>query len=609
MSIVKIILTSIMFFSSLYSIDISMATKDMQILPFSEILITNIDKSFNEIKSSKKFKKVNKKHINFGFNSKIIIWVRLKFHNKENRECSRAIKVDNPLLEDVVFYSSQDGFVPHYAGMLHEKKYLYPVFILNLKQKETVELYIKIKNRTTGLQFGLELLKKSTLDKIDRNEQLFIIFFIGVLSAFFVYSLVLFIYTKNISYFLYSLYLFFLMFQQLTFVGFLPLYTSREFTRIDDLLVVPKVAFMIIAAALFAKNFLKTKNYAILDKIYNFFILFLLVQIPLFGTQWFYLPEATVLTGFLFVIFNTFCGFYVYLHGNKQARFFIIGWIFLIIGYLVMIFDSLGLISIMYCFPQLILLLTAIEALFLLLAFVDKINILDNQKKELNRELIEEMKNRHRLVEEEVKTKTLELKTMVKEKTTLLRELHHRVKNNLQLILSIIRLQRYDIKDKRIKEQLEKLEHRVKSVAKTHEMLCASEDISRVDMNEYIVELCEEIKNGFIVRNIEIRYDIELFLPLCKAVYVGLIVNELVSNSIKHAFDDEGGIIQISLSELDEKYILEISDNGKGYKNLIGENETLGLKLVNLLVVNQLDGEFAISKDKYTKHYISFPKI
>ncbi len=580
----------------------------MQILPLARVLVCANDNSIDVVKKSKEFKKQNSRHINLGFSPKSTVWIKLKFKNKDNQKLSRVIKVDNPLLEEVTFYSSKDGYLPHVRGMLHAEKYLYPVFALDFQSQEKIEVYIKIKNRTTGLQFGLDLLKQSSLDKTDRSEQLFIVFFIGVLSAFFIYSLVLYLYTRDISYLLYSLYLFFLMFQQLTFVGFLPLYTSEEFAYIDNLLVVPKVAFMIISAALFAKNFLKTKNYRVLNRIYNYFILFLILQIPLFGTQWLYLPEVTVLTGFLFVIFNTFCGFYVYFHGNKQARFFIVGWIFLIIGYLVMIFDSLGLISIMYYFPQLILFLTAIEALFLLLAFVDKINILDAQKKELNQVLLDEMTNRHGLIEKEVKQKTQELNMAVEEKTTLLRELHHRVKNNLQLILSIIRLQRYDTKDKEVVEQFKKLELRVKSVAKTHEMLCASDDIARVDMNEYVVELCEEIKRGFTRENIEIRYDIGLNLPLCKAVYLGLIINELVTNSIKHAFDESGGVINISLKEVGEKYVLCTRDSGKGYKNSEIKEKTLGLRLVDSLVLNQLDGTISSPIEGHNRYIISFLK-
>jgi two-component sensor histidine kinase len=273
-----------------------------------------------------------------------------------------------------------------------------------------------------------------------------------------------------------------------------------------------------------------------------------------------------------------------------------------------MIFDSLGFMSVMYYFPELIMCLTALEALFLLLAFVDKINLLDIQKKELNEKLLEEMSHRQSLIENRVKEKTIQLQTVVEEKTTLLRELHHRVKNNLQLILSIIRLQGFGIEDKYLLEQFKKLEYRIKAVAKTHEMLCASGDISRVDMHEYITQLCEEMQSGFLRDNIKIRYDMGLNLPLCKAVYIGLIVNELISNSIKHAFAKKGGEIIISLKQLDDNYVLKISDNGDGYKDSMTAKETLGLKLVDSLVSNQLDGKIELNTGNMFEHIVTFPK-
>ena len=94
------------------------------------------------------------------------------------------------------------------------------------------------------------------------------------------------------------------------------------------------------------------------------------------GTPWFYYPEITIVTGLLFIVYNLGAGLYMYSHGNKQARFFIVGWVVLIVGFFLVIIDALGVVTIMYHFPNLILWLTVLEALFLLLAFVDKLSIL-----------------------------------------------------------------------------------------------------------------------------------------------------------------------------------------------------------------------------------------
>jgi len=227
-------------------------------------------------------------------------------------------------------------------------------------------------------------------------------------------------------------------------------------------------------------------------------------------------------------------------------------------------------------------------------------------KEKLNNKLIVEMQNRQNIIQNEVTQKTEELQKVVEEKTVLLRELHHRVKNNLQLILSITRLQQYELKDTKIDKEFSKLQNRIKSIAKTHEILCDNEDISNVDMSEYIGELCEEMESSFIHSNIDINIDVTATLPLRQAVYVGLVVNEIMSNSIKHAFDEDGGEIHIFLAKVRDEYILRISDNGIGYDENSQKDSSLGLKLVEALVVNQLDGSIKVQSDDRFGYAIKF---
>jgi adenylate cyclase len=236
------------------------------------------------------------------------------------------------------------------------------------------------------------------------------------------------------------------------------------------------------------------------------------------------------------------------------------------------------------------------------LQYINEVNL----KNRLNKQLILEMQNRQDIIQEEVTQKTQELQKVVEEKTVLLRELHHRVKNNLQLILSISRLQQHELKDEKIDKEFGKLQNRIKSIAKTHEILCDNDDISNVNMSEYIGELCEEMESSFIQSNIDINIDVTATLPLRQAVYVGLVVNEIMSNSIKHAFGIDDGEIHIYLAKVKGEYILRISDNGVGYDKSDLKDSSLGLKLVKALVINQLDGSIKIQSDDWFGYLIKF---
>jgi len=114
------------------------------------------------------------------------------------------------------------------------------------------------------------------------------------------------------------------------------------------------------------------------------------------------------------------------------------------------------------------------------------------------------------------------------------------------------------------------------------------------------------MESSFIDENIDINIDVAATLPLRQAVYVGLVINEIMSNSIKHAFGEDGGEIYIYLAKIKDEYILRISDNGKGYENNSFKDNSLGLKLVEALVVNQLEGSIKVQSDNRFGYVIKF---
>jgi PAS domain S-box-containing protein len=214
---------------------------------------------------------------------------------------------------------------------------------------------------------------------------------------------------------------------------------------------------------------------------------------------------------------------------------------------------------------------------------------------------------------EEIKDAQYKVKASLEEKEVLLREIHHRVKNNLQIISSLLNIQSNYIKDDEDLELLRESQSRIKSMAIIHEGLYKSNDFTHINFKDYIHSLIHYISVHYIVSpKIQINVEVKnVMLNIETAVPCGLIINELVTNSIKHAFPNgRGGKIKVSLNSKNGICSLRVSDNGIGFPANIDfrNSRTLGLRLVNILC-NQLDGSIVLDKSLGTEFIINFKKI
>lgn len=206
----------------------------------------------------------------------------------------------------------------------------------------------------------------------------------------------------------------------------------------------------------------------------------------------------------------------------------------------------------------------------------------------------------------------------LREKELLLKEIHHRVKNNLQVISSLLHLQSYHIKDSQALEMFKESQDRVRSMALVHEKLYRSPDLTHIDFAQYIESLTQNLYRSYRIdpKQIELKSKIEdVSLGIDMAVPCGLIVNELVSNSLKHGFppDWKGkGKIGIVLRRKAENQIeLIVRDNGIGMKEKPDNPDagSLGLRLVSILAKDQLQGKIKVSGEKGTVIKISFKTV
>jgi PAS domain S-box-containing protein len=205
-----------------------------------------------------------------------------------------------------------------------------------------------------------------------------------------------------------------------------------------------------------------------------------------------------------------------------------------------------------------------------------------------------------------------QIRASLREKEALLKEIHHRVKNNLQITSSLLRLQSTVLSDPKSRELFLESENRIKSMALVHEKLYQSNNLSEIDIGEYTRSLVPEMirSAGSLARSIDVRLDADkILLAIDKAIPFGLVLNELVSNCLKHAFNGRGkGTIWISVKPAGADIDLVVADDGKGFSASFDyrTSKTLGLQLVTDLT-KQLRGRIELQKSDRTEFRIRFP--
>ena len=214
------------------------------------------------------------------------------------------------------------------------------------------------------------------------------------------------------------------------------------------------------------------------------------------------------------------------------------------------------------------------------------------------------------------------LKKSLEEKEILLKEIHHRVKNNLQIISSLLNLQSRYINDEEMLDIYKESQNRVKSMAIIHEKLYQSEDLARIDFGDYVRSLVLDLFNSYGVDKSSTELDIkieDILLDINTAIPCGLIVNELVTNSIKHGFPSSRSLgadkskinkIAVGIAKEDNFYNMSVYDNGIGFpQDLDFQNtDSLGMQLV-ISLTSQLRGTVELERDNGTLFRIIFKEL
>ena len=573
-----ILLVTILFTSYLFSneINIFTSTKKISILENSNIYIDKNNKKFEYIRKlpNNKFIKNNKKFLNFSY-SHDSIWLKFSVENKSSNRISKYLVIKNQFVDTISLYTlkKDNKYTVKTKGTLHEinyeRKTLNYFFNINLKSNEKKIYYIKIHSISSPVFFSLNIMDKDVYYEEELIHQVILASVFGALFILIIYNAFIYLFTKDSIYLYYTAMIFFTAFNHLSYTDMNRYILSKTLYQYDIFFALYYLLAINIFVMLFFNKFLKLSKYKIIYTLFNlnYFMIFCIFLSTLFG----YYPIDYVVNFSVYIMVSVFLiALYTLYKKENNAKYIVIGWGFYTLGTINFALFVLGYDSMLYEYKYFYEITLLLEAIIFSVALANKLNTTEQLKAQLN---------------------TNEILT---------KELHHRVKNNMQLIISMYRLKLSKYSNIDINNSLNEIELTIQSMSKTHEMLYSNNDLKYINTKEYINDLLSKIK-AINSQEITIIQDIEDSLNVEQSLYIGIVLNELVTNSFKYAFENAKGIINIKLSRQNNKYILIIEDDGVGF-DINKTTNSFGLEVVKILIKDKLKGKYIFS-NKNGSHF------
>ena len=539
------------------------------------------------------FTKTKHHIINLGI-TKSTLWLKIKLDTlqKENS----VVQINRALLDSVtVFYQTGISKITSetLGVMIPQSKnkfnHFVPAFEIPTTNLITPDIYIQIKSRWS-MQVPVKVYTKSKFQATRIYTYIVAGLLFGGLLIMVIYNLFLFLSTKDISYLIYVGAIFCTVLSQGYIEGFLIQFLSPEIPKFSFCFPVVIMGVTTSFSALFSISFLEIKQYG--KKMY--YILIGAICLALFSALFEFVGDShvsrklNILQVIIGAVITLASGVYAVVKKNQIARYFTLAWSVYLSGIVVFALKTIDVLPHNSFTNHFMHIGTFCEAILLSFALGHKYNVVRREKEKLEAQTREEL-------EELVKVQTYELKKSLEEKEVLLKEVHHRVKNNLQIVISLLDLQVASVKNEKNKEVLAQSKSRVYSMSLIHQKLYQSDNLARVCTKGYLEELFHYVKSTYQIQEQVLEYNLDIEkieLSLIKAVPLGLIVNELLTNSFKYGIVKEQNFIEVLLNKKENDIYLSISDSGEGFeqpKKKVGVKSSLGLFLTESLT-KQLKG-------------------
>jgi len=596
---VKILLFFILFYNYIYA-------NSIEILESKYFLDSQHSYTINQAyKNKDSFLPFAYEKQNFGLREDSL-WLYIKVKNTSLHQTKNMIEFLFPLHDyiEVIEYSNGQiidkyttgDLTKHSTRRINTNNFIIPYTI---DANQTKEFLFKIDSKST-LNAGIKFLTQDEFYSESNAKELILGSYYGAVLIMLLYNIILYLMIKEKVYLYYVLFHFSYLLAQLSLNGFAFTYLWPDFPQINAYFFPLAMIATSYLSIVFSLEFLDLKRSN--PKLYNYYKFLLLLHfLPLISI--FFLSYASVLKMMLVLspiaIISLFMSsIYILIkYKTVAARFFVIAWSSILIGALLTELQNIGFLSMSFAASYGAQIGAFIELTLLSIALAHKYNAVHNKLSQTESELRVLNIGLQEKVDEQ--TKNLQL---------LIKELHHRVKNNFQFILTFLWAQKQSIKDEVFLQALEQTTQRIYAISSLHELINISDTVS-INIKAYI----DKIISSLILQDETIVYDLDnitdLTLEYNEAVTIGLILNELITNSQKYAFTNTPQpIIKISVLSSEDSYEFEYCDNGKGCEiNKIKNSTGLGYELIHGLIQKN-NAKISINSDNGIKINITFPK-
>jgi len=577
----------------LYSIPLSQNDKKLNILPHCSFYIDHQNLTKEQIKKQS-FKLVRSQSLILGYAPKSTLWIECNLINQTNHPLEKIIEY-HALVEKITFYDKNRTLYSGMSNEIDKRELLTPFFEIFLKPHETKTIFIKASSSFTPLTVKIFLWNKKTFNKEITKYTYIILLVLFILLFLFFYNLMIFLFTQDRAYLYYILYLFAVLLLHSIYTGVFQLFFLSEKQALTLMHYLPLLtAFLVISMIMFARLFLRTYQFPKIEialKLYLYatpLVALLACEYTFFRSNMMsmFMPLGLLLIG---------AGIYSYYKGIKEALFYLLGWSFVLFALSTVILRNLGLFDITLHISYINSKAFLLETFLFSIALAHKIKILNKENQKKQQRLITFQQDEQIRLQKLVTEKTKNITQLLEEKELLYKELNHRIKNNLQMMLSLVKLQITQTPLIETKEALTITKNRINSFAYLYQSLHNQKN-HVIDIQKLFTHIIKTIQ-PYRLKKVQITYDITHNIISDKLLYISLILNELITNTFKYAFTDKGEL-HISLHKNKSKVIMIIKDNGKGFTSDKGEG--LGLTIVETLVKNQLYGTINIDGSKGT---------